>query len=96
MMVMSRMHAFYRGPNGLSLLPLIDDDIRNVEEQAGDQKKIWRIYYGNFRKHHGRDFWTSSQASASPTAVPAAPPSQPVDAAAIVDKAAAASGEKLA
>ena len=38
----------------------------------------------------------SPQASASPTAAPAAPPAQPVDVAAIVDKAAAATGEKLA
>jgi hypothetical protein len=39
----------------------------------------------------------SAQASASPTAAPpAAPPPQTVDVAAIVDKAAAASGEKLA
>jgi Domain of unknown function (DUF3597) len=39
---------------------------------------------------------SSAQASASPTAAPAAPPAQTVDVAAIVDKAAAASGEKLA
>jgi Domain of unknown function (DUF3597) len=39
---------------------------------------------------------SSAQASASPTAAPAAPPTQTVDVAAIVDKAAAASGEKLA
>jgi hypothetical protein len=39
----------------------------------------------------------SAQASASPTAAPAsAPPPQTVDVAAIVDKAAAATGEKLA
>jgi hypothetical protein len=38
----------------------------------------------------------SAQASASPTAVPGAPPAQTVDVAAIVDKAAAATGEKLA
>jgi hypothetical protein len=39
----------------------------------------------------------SAQASASPTAAPAsAPPLQTVDVAAIVDKAAAATGEKLA
>ncbi|MGB8894184.1 MAG: DUF3597 domain-containing protein [Pseudolabrys sp.] len=37
----------------------------------------------------------SAQASASPTAAPAAPPTQTVDVAAIVDKAAAATGEKL-
>jgi len=38
----------------------------------------------------------SAQANASPTAAPSAPPAQTVDVAAIVDKAAAASGEKLA
>jgi uncharacterized protein DUF3597 len=38
----------------------------------------------------------SAQASASPTAAPSAPPAQTVDIAAIVDKAAAATGEKLA
>ena len=38
----------------------------------------------------------SAQASASPTAAPSAPPAQTVDVAAIVDKAAAAKGEKLA
>jgi hypothetical protein len=38
----------------------------------------------------------SAQASASPTAAPNAPPAQTVDIAAIVDKAAAAKGEKLA
>ena len=38
----------------------------------------------------------SAQASASPTAPPGAPPAQTVDVAAIVDKAAAATGEKLA
>src|SRR5258708_37833125 len=38
----------------------------------------------------------SPQASASPTAAPSAPPAQTVDVAAIVDKAAAAKGEKLA
>ena len=38
----------------------------------------------------------SAQASASPTAPPTAPPAQTVDVAAIVDKAAAATGEKLA
>jgi hypothetical protein len=38
----------------------------------------------------------SAQASASPTAAPGAPPGQTVDVAAIVDKAAAATGEKLA
>ncbi|KQY99406.1 hypothetical protein ASD45_00275 [Pseudolabrys sp. Root1462] len=38
----------------------------------------------------------SPQASASPAAAPAAAPAQPVDVAAIVDKAAAATGEKLA
>jgi len=38
----------------------------------------------------------SSQASASPTAAPGAPPAQTVDVAAIVDKAAASKGEKLA
>ena len=38
----------------------------------------------------------SAQASASPTTVPASPPIQTVDVAAIVDKAAAATGEKLA
>ena len=38
----------------------------------------------------------STQASASPTAAPSAPPAQTVDVAAIVDKAAAAKGEKLA
>ena len=39
---------------------------------------------------------SSAQASASPTAAPSAPPAQTVDVAAIVDKAAAATGEKLA
>ncbi len=39
---------------------------------------------------------SSAQATASPTAVPAAPPAQTIDVAAIVDKAAAATGEKLA
>lgn len=39
---------------------------------------------------------SSAQAAASPTAAPSAPPAQPVDVAAIVDKAAAAKGEKLA
>jgi len=38
----------------------------------------------------------SAQATASPTATPGAPPAQTVDVAAIVDKAAAATGEKLA
>jgi Domain of unknown function (DUF3597) len=38
----------------------------------------------------------SAQASASPTATPTAAPAQTVDVAAIVDKAAAAKGEKLA
>ena len=38
----------------------------------------------------------SAQASALPTAAPSAPPAQTVDVAAIVDKAAAAKGEKLA
>jgi Domain of unknown function (DUF3597) len=38
----------------------------------------------------------SAQASASPTAAPSAAPGQTVDVAAIVDKAAAATGEKLA
>ena len=38
----------------------------------------------------------SAQASASPTAAPSAPPGQTVDVATIVDKAAAATGEKLA
>ena len=38
----------------------------------------------------------STQASASPTAAPSTPPGQTVDVAAIVDKAAAATGEKLA
>jgi len=38
----------------------------------------------------------SAQANASPTAAPAAPPAQTVDVAAIVDKAAAATGEQLA
>jgi Domain of unknown function (DUF3597) len=38
----------------------------------------------------------SGQAKASPTAVPSAPPAQTVDVAAIVDKAAAEKGEKLA
>jgi len=38
----------------------------------------------------------SAQASALPTAAPIAPPAQTVDVAAIVDKAAAAKGEKLA
>lgn len=38
----------------------------------------------------------SAQASASPTLAPSAPPAQTVDVAAIVDKAAAATGEKLA
>jgi len=38
----------------------------------------------------------STQASASPTTVPISPPTQTVDVAAIVDKAAAATGEKLA
>ena len=38
----------------------------------------------------------SAQASASPTAAPTAPPAQTVDVAEIVDKAAAATGEKLA
>ena len=39
---------------------------------------------------------SSPQATTSPAAAPAAPPAQPVDVAAIVDKAAAATGEKLA
>jgi hypothetical protein len=38
----------------------------------------------------------SPQASVSPTGAPGAPPAQTVDVAAIVDKAAAATGEKLA
>ena len=38
----------------------------------------------------------SAQAAASPTIVPSAPPTQTVDVGAIVDKAAAAKGEKLA
>lgn len=39
---------------------------------------------------------SSAQAGASPTAAPSAPPAQTVDVAAIVDKAAATKGEKLA
>jgi hypothetical protein len=39
---------------------------------------------------------SSAQASASPTLAPSAPPAQTVDVAAVVDKAAAATGEKLA
>ena len=39
---------------------------------------------------------SSAQASASPTAAPSSPAAQTVDMAAIVDKAAAATGEKLA
>jgi Domain of unknown function (DUF3597) len=39
---------------------------------------------------------SSVQASASPTGAPSVPPGQTVDVAAIVDKAAAATGEKLA
>lgn len=39
---------------------------------------------------------SSAQASASPTATPTAAPAQTVDVAGIVDKAAAATGEKLA
>ena len=39
---------------------------------------------------------SSAQASASPTAAPSSPAAQTVDVAAIVDKAAAATGEKLA
>ena len=39
---------------------------------------------------------SSAQASASPTAAPSVTPGQSVDVAAIVDKAAAAKGEKLA
>lgn len=38
----------------------------------------------------------SAQAATPPTATPSAPPAQTVDVAAIVDKAAAAKGEKLA
>ncbi len=38
----------------------------------------------------------SAQASTSPTAAPSTPPAQTVDVAAIVEKAAAAKGEKLA
>ena len=38
----------------------------------------------------------SAQATASPSIAPSAPPAQTVDVAAIVDKAAAAKGEKLA
>ena len=38
----------------------------------------------------------SAQAGASPTAAPTSPPAQTIDVAAIVDKAAAAKGEKLA
>ena len=38
----------------------------------------------------------SAQASASPTLAPSAPPAQSVDIAAVVDKAAAATGENLA
>ena len=38
----------------------------------------------------------SAQASVSPTAAPSVAPAQPVDVAAIIDKAAAAKGEKLA
>jgi Domain of unknown function (DUF3597) len=38
----------------------------------------------------------SAQAQASPTETPSAPPGPPVDVAPIVDKAAAATGEKLA
>jgi hypothetical protein len=38
----------------------------------------------------------SAQASVPPTAAPSAPPAQTVDVAAIIDKAAAAKGEKLA
>jgi hypothetical protein len=39
---------------------------------------------------------SSAQASASPTLAPSATPAQTVDVAAVVDKAAAATGEKLA
>jgi hypothetical protein len=56
---------------------------------------MWRIsVFGSIMSAifgHG-----SAQANASPTAAPSAPPAQTVDVAAIVDKAAAAKGEKLA
>jgi hypothetical protein len=57
----------------------------------------WRKVMSIFGSIMGAIFGQSSaQASASPTAAPSAPAAQTVDVAAIVDKAAAAKGEKLA
>jgi Domain of unknown function (DUF3597) len=57
----------------------------------------WRIVMGIFGSIMGAIFGHgSAQASASPTATPTSAPAQTVDVAAIVDKAAAATGEKLA
>src|SRR4029450_1071841 len=58
---------------------------------------MWRIIMSVFGSIMSAIFGHgSAQANASPTAAPSAPPAQTVDVAAIVDKAAAAKGEKLA
>ena len=58
---------------------------------------MWRIIVSVFGSIMSAIFGHgSAQANASPTAAPSAPPAQTVDVAAIVDKAAAAKGEKLA
>jgi uncharacterized protein DUF3597 len=60
-------------------------------------EKMWRIVMSVFGSIMGAIFGHgSAQANASPTAAPSTPPAQTVDVAAIVDKAAAAKGEKLA
>jgi len=60
-------------------------------------RNSWRNIMSIFGSIMGAIFGKgSAQASASPTAAPSAPPAQTVDVAAIVDKAAAAKGEKLA
>src|SRR5580692_5523365 len=57
----------------------------------------WSKVHERFWKHYGRDIRSRlSEASVPPTAAPSAPPAQTVDVAAIIDKAAAAKGEKLA
>jgi hypothetical protein len=57
----------------------------------------WSKGHEHFWKHYGRDIRSRLGTSeCAPTAAPSAPPAQTVDVAAIVDKAAAAKGEKLA
>jgi hypothetical protein len=66
-------------------------DHRNVT--CNNEERIMSIFGSIMGAIFGQG---SAQASASATAAPAAPPAQTVDVAAVVDKAAAAKGEKLA